>query len=260
MINIQLARLGKLIVVLFENWGEMKKHIKVGSKKELASIKKKLARAYKDVKKSTSSKTSLTLPFVVPIKTEGEYQSKLLDIKIGKLDSPFTSDHIHFFHKLILAGICDDKACGRLRKRAVHVGVPDVLFPPPSLVPGLVTEFCNGFPLLTKTLEKYDPILKAAEISYKFVAIHPYLDGNGRVSRILMNLILYAEFKLPVYLKSNKTGRHRYAVALKRANNGNVEPLACLIAMSLKEIYEKLIKTVSPLMSKTSKKSTVRVT
>jgi Fic family protein len=88
-----------------------------------------------------------------------------------------------------------------------------------------------------------DNILLAARMSHKFVCIHPYRDGNGRVSRLLMNLALFGE-RPPVYLKADKKGRHRYGIALQRADRGNLDPLACLICINLIEIYEKILKTM----------------
>ena len=88
-----------------------------------------------------------------------------------------------------------------------------------------------------------DHILTAATFSFRFVRIHPYSDGNGRLSRLLMNLILLPS-DLPVYLKADKKGRHRYSQALRRADRGDVRPLASLIALSLKEVYLKAISSL----------------
>ena len=63
------------------------------------------------------------------------------------------------------------------------------------------------------------------------------------MSRLVMNMVLWDQFP-PVYLKADKKGRHRYVQALKRADRGNMTPLACLIAMSLKSIYQKLLRSV----------------
>ena len=140
-------------------------------------------------------------------------------------------------------GIADPSKCGAFRKTPVHVGDSDVFFAPPSLVPEMMNEFCHEFRYILPSVANYDPILNTAKVSYRFVRIHPYHDGNGRVSRLLMNLVLWGHHP-PVYLKADKKGRHRYAQALRRANRGDMKPLGCLIAMSLVEIYGKLIQAV----------------
>jgi Fic family protein len=139
-----------------------------------------------------------------------------------------------------LMGILPTDKCGRWRKVSVHVGNFDLYFPAPSVVPAVMREYCKRFPTILPTTVTYDPILKAAEASHRFVAIHPYEDGNGRVSRLIMNLVLWGHFP-PVYLKADKRGRLRYGQAIRRADRGNIQPLAALIAMSLIEIYEKLL-------------------
>jgi hypothetical protein len=86
----------------------------------------------------------------------------------------------------------------------------------------------------------FDAILNSASVSHQFVCIHPYRDGNGRVSCLLMNLVLFGQYP-PGYLKGDKKGRHRYGQALRRADRSNLRPLACLVCVSLIEIYEKMI-------------------
>src|SRR5262249_33741578 len=127
-------------------------------------------------------------------------------------------------------------------KRGVHVSNPDIFFPPPEAVPALIKEFSQDFPHILPSANR-DQILTAATFSYRFVRIHPYSDGNGRLSRLLMNLILLPS-DLPVYLKADKKGRHRYSQALRRADRGNIRPLASLIAMSLREVYLKMMSSL----------------
>ena len=103
-------------------------------------------------------------------------------------------------------GVADPRKCGTFRKMPVHVGDPDVLFAPPSLIPEMMKEFCRKFPTILPTTVKYDPILKAAEASYKFVRIHPYHDGNSRVSRLLMNLVLCESKRHETLGLSNRNG------------------------------------------------------
>jgi fido (protein-threonine AMPylation protein) len=187
-------------------------------------------------------------PVIFPMTAAPASQAQLIDellkLDLHHLTSPMKTAYIHFLHKLVLMGIAPVKKCGTFRSISVHVGNPAIYFPVPSVVPSMMKEFCQKFPAILPPVAKYDPILVAAKVSHGFVAIHPYTDGNGRVSRLLMNLVLWGHFP-PVYLKADKKGRHRYSQALRRADRGNIKPLAALIAMSLIEIYQKLLKSLN---------------
>lgn len=132
------------------------------------------------------------------------------------------------------------------------------------------TDFQTAFPAhenVPKAMENFiihsnklinsdeNPVIKAAKISHDFVAIHPFPDFNGRMSRLLMNMVLLRE-GLPflVALKGNKKEKHKYMNAIRRANRGKIDRYACLIAIAinnaLKELNANLekagIKPISP--------------
>lgn len=182
-------------------------------------------------------------PMTSGVANYGEVCEKLLDIDHQDLLNPFRDVHVHFFHRLIMCGLLPPSRCGVYRKGTVSVGNHDLIFPAPSAVPAMMTEFCKDFPRLMPGHVTYDVVMKAAEISYRFVRIHPYQDGNGRVSRVLMNLMLWRTHP-PAYLKADAKGRHRYGQALRRADRGFLEPLAALISMSLIETYKSLIRSL----------------
>jgi hypothetical protein len=177
--------------------------------------------------------------------TQGELAKQLLNVSFPDLLNPMKTDYIHFLHRITTMGLIKTTHCGVFRKTSVHIpGNPHLHFPLPSLVPKLMEEYASKFPAILPSTVNYDPIMVAAKTSYSFVRIHPYADGNGRVSRLLMNLVLWQHFP-PVYLKADKKGRHRYIQALRRADRGNITPLACLIAMSLESVYERLLQSVA---------------
>jgi len=72
------------------------------------------------------------------------------------------------------------------------------------------------------------PIIIAALFHHKFVAIHPFDDGNGRLSRILMNLILMQSGYPPVVVKTDD--RKNYYSLLSRADVGDTWPFVEYVA------------------------------
>ena len=205
--------------------------------------RRKIEKGFELIEQLVASKAPPYAPLTGEAASEGVLLAQLEDVPFEYLLSPMRMSYIHFLHRIAMMGILPPGKCGVLRKTAVYVGRPDLYFPPPSALASLMEEFCSGFPTILPTVVKYDAIMKAAEVSHRFVRRHPYGDGNGRVSRLLMNLVLYRRYQ-PVYLKADKKGRHRYAQALRRADAGNIEPLACLIAISLKSVYGRLLSAV----------------
>lgn len=205
--------------------------------------KSKIERGFAIVDSLETNNDPVSRPMTAPPNSSGHLTSELLKLESDNLLNPMRSSYIHFLHRLVLMGIMPPEKTGRFRKISVHVGNPDLYFPVPSAVPQIMKEFCLKFPTILPTTVTYDPVLVAAKASHRFVSIHPYEDGNGRVSRLLMNLVLWGHFP-PVYLKADKKGRHRYGQAIRRADRGNIKPLAALIAMSLVEIFEKLLHSL----------------
>ena len=89
-------------------------------------------------------------------------------------------------HKTILAGI-DDYNAGSYRQTEVFIkGVSDVAFPQPNQI---LIKMRQLIEWLERQQETH-PVTIAANLHYKFVTIHPFIDGNGKTGRLLMNLVL----------------------------------------------------------------------
>ena len=84
-----------------------------------------------------------------------------------------------------------------------------------------------------------NPILLAAEFHYKFIRIHPFDDGNGRVARILMNLILMQHGYPPVIIKTED--KLNYFAVLRQADTGMLAPFIEYIAKNLLHSLEIMI-------------------
>ncbi len=77
--------------------------------------------------------------------------------------------------------------------------------------------------------KEFNPIELAAWTHAEFVRIHPFIDGNGRTSRLLMNYQLMLNGFLPVSIE-HKNRLEYYNVLEEYAVNGNLKPFAELIA------------------------------
>lgn len=116
-------------------------------------------------------------------------------------------------HRFILSKINDSES-GRYRRVPVRIAGSTVILPNPLKVPDLMTDFMKWLH------RSNDPVIQiAADAHFKFVSIHPFVDGNGRVARLLMNLILMQEDFPPALIR--KEDRKAYLNALEKGQTKN---------------------------------------
>lgn len=141
-------------------------------------------------------------------------------------------------HKRVL-GYVDPTEAGRIRLTQVFVG--EFQPPAPAEVPKLMEEFI--FWLNSEEAVKLHPIEYAALAHFKLVVIHPFYDGNGRTSRLLMNLILMQAGYPPVSIKIED--RLKYYETLDTANDGDVRPFIRLVAECTDRTLDEYILVTS---------------
>jgi Fic family protein len=129
----------------------------------------------------------------------------VIEAKNNKL--PINEKLILEIHRIILRGI-DDKNAGFYRNVRVYIAGSNTILPNPLKVPDYMKDFDKW---LQKTKET--KIFKAIEAHYKLVSIHPFIDGNGRTARILMNLILMNNNYAPIIIRP--IDRKRYLNAIE---------------------------------------------
>jgi Fic family protein len=139
--------------------------------------------------------------------------------RLGKIRA---QDILDLHHRVL--GFVDPFEAGRYRTTQVFVGD----FTPPGApeVKGLMEEFIEW--LNSDDALSLHPIELAALAHYKLVYIHPFYDGNGRTSRLLMNLVLMQAGYPPIIIKVDE--KHEYYKHLQTANDGDVRPFIRFIA------------------------------
>lgn len=154
-----------------------------------------------------------------------------------KNKEPLSEKIICDIHSFILKNINKNEA-GRYRK--VLVGVGNFIPPQPYLIKSQMENFINAYHNLD-----IHPILKASFVHLEFVRIHPFIDGNGRTARLLMNLELLKNGYLAINIENNKKMEYYQAIREYSNNNGTLffdKLIADYVLLRLQERRELILK------------------
>ena len=151
-----------------------------------------------------------------------------------------TEEDILGLHRLFYYRIETEKA-GKYRERNVIITGTDFTPPGPTEVPLAMQEFLSDLP----SLRQLHPVEYAAMLHLNLVTIHPFIDGNGRTARLLMNLALlqagYPTTIIPPIIRGD------YISALRDSNKGDNKPfinfISCCVWESQKE-YLRLLESL----------------
>ncbi|MBD8922712.1 Fic family protein [bacterium] len=128
-----------------------------------------------------------------------------------KENNPITEWNIKSIHQLVLKNI-DDENAGRYRRENVTIKGATHISPDYLKVPELMEKLVLNY----KNWNNFHPIIQASLLHGELVKIHPFIDGNGRTSRLLMNLDLMNHGYNPIIIK--KEDRLKYYEALDKAH------------------------------------------
>lgn len=177
----------------------------------------------------------------------------LLDIVKG--DYPLTEQFIRELHKMILKERYLKKVItpdgqeatawvevGQYKNKPNHVlkSTGEIFyFASPEETPARMEELISWY---RERQEKKDlhPILQAVEMHYRFIRIHPFDDGNGRVARLLLNFILLRHGYPPVIIR--KEDKEDYLLALEQADAGQLEAFSRFIAQNLIQSLQIMLR------------------
>ncbi len=110
-------------------------------------------------------------------------------LKMLAAGTPFSLWLVRQLHRFLLEGARgSDSNPGSFRQRQVQIGRPPRFVPPP---PFYLPQRLDNFEQFARRDQRlYDPLVDAFIMHYQFEAIHPFEDGNGRVGRVLLSLMI----------------------------------------------------------------------
>lgn len=165
--------------------------------------------------------------------SEATGHAKAYDFIFTLMNQDIGLESVLKIHELFYQQV-DMENAGKYRKKKVIVTGLDSKFAPPDKVEGLMLEFEASL----QNPKKIHPIEHAAIVHNELVSIHPFVDGNGRTARLLMNLLLlragYSITLIPPIFRSEYI-RCAYE-GNKGKHQGFINFLSCMVYESQKEM------------------------
>lgn len=176
--------------------------------------------------------------------------------EVVKQKRPLTEHFIRELHEIILKEPYKVKAItpdGKPTERTISIGqyktIPNHVqtvtneifyFASPEETPALMGELMQWYNDNKEKMTFLHPVLFATEFHYRFIRIHPFDDGNGRIGRLLMNFILMQKGYPPAIIKTED--KANYYAALQQADSGQLEYFFNYVCEQINYSLELMIK------------------
>jgi len=159
---------------------------------------------------------------------EARNDAEAFDLMMNLVNSKkeISQEIIQQIHEFVTKGILKNPGHYRIE----NVTITGANIRPPSFlkIVKLMDEYIQNIKKL-----KLQTIKKAAYIQHEFVRIHPFLDGNGRVARLITNLYLMKKGYPPIIIQ--KEDRKNYYKSLIKADHGDLSDFATFIARAVSD-------------------------
>lgn len=165
-----------------------------------------------------------------------------------KKEKIFTGHNLRMIHQLIMKRVDPDWA-GRYRTGPVKITGSKHIPPSASDVPHLIKDFIS---LVKNNPQRLTPVELSALAHFKIANIHPFFDGNGRLARLFMNIILLrAGFPIAVILRFDRAKYYRF---LSLADKGKLKPFVNFIARTVERSLNIYLQALEPIKRKKIRK------
>ncbi len=158
-----------------------------------------------------------------------------------KSNEPFNKHNLLAIHGLILHALDRDNA-GRFRQVPVMISGSQHTPPQPWQIEKLMEDY---FLFYQQNRSGLHPVILAAELHEQLATIHPFIDGNGRTARLVMNLILLQAGYPIANISGDTKARLSYYNALEKCNlEQDKSDFHMLIANYVIQSLERLLKLI----------------
>jgi Fic family protein len=148
---------------------------------------------------------------------------------------PLTLDRMRLIHRMLMANI-DEEIAGRFRLAGEYVRVGTHIAPAPENVEPMLAEMLVRF---ASDLGVH-PVERLARAHLTFENSHPFVDGNGRIGRVVLNYMLYQLGFPPIIVRTK--GKEKYYAMLREFDaSGKVKPFASHLSLLMLESMHRRI-------------------
>ncbi|MYB39954.1 Fic family protein [Candidatus Saccharibacteria bacterium] len=167
---------------------------------------------------------------------EAKNLARVTEYLVSRTHQNLDEDIILLLHEMLLGNI-NDRIAGRFRRRDEYVRVGSHVAPAPEDVEALIRELLEDY---AGSHERYF-LDNIARFHLEFERIHPFVDGNGRIGRVLINWQLAKQGYPPVIIRNKSKHEDYYPVFPSYTNRGSVRPMSALLAAALRESLHRRI-------------------
>jgi fido (protein-threonine AMPylation protein) len=165
-------------------------------------------------------------------------RDRLFRLRKEKTPSLLSLDMLKEIHQVMSHGLDnnDNGLPGEYRREGAYIN-SSTIFLEPALIGLAVNKVIDEHTLRVNDSAVFNPILEACKVSADIVRIHPFGDCNGRLSRVVLNLVLISSgLTFFIALRGDSKHRKRYLTSMKQYfQSGNLKGYVAIVSKTLLE-------------------------